>query len=397
MGSDASNHHGRCRSRPTTLMMPPTERAPQAPELGALYRSYGPTVRQALRRLGVAESHLDDAVQDVFVVLVRRIAAFDRRRSMTNWLWGIARGVASTHRRSIRRRERLHASVPSCGSTSGLEADDAISLAEARAILESFLRGLDEDKCAVFVMSEVEGRTGPEIARHLDVNLNTVYARLRAAKQRWARTVERSRPSWIRGWWAAAWPTASGASSTAWIPAAAGTTLAAALVIPTAVSPQLDFPELARSSASVADATVAGPSVTPRPELRASRAEPEPAKEEDEPIIIEAQEMDTMRIPAAATLALAVTAAAPASAKPPARGSQPAHHVEPDDQDADAAALKRVEGDTKYLEFENDAVDGERLAPDGSLLLQRPQNRFPSLINIRSHFNRELMWLSTDL
>jgi RNA polymerase sigma-70 factor (ECF subfamily) len=45
------------------------------------------------------------------------------------------------------------------------------------------LDGLDEAKREVFVLAELEELSAPEIAQALGINLNTVYSRLRAARQ----------------------------------------------------------------------------------------------------------------------------------------------------------------------------------------------------------------------
>lgn len=180
-----------------------------APEpFAALYQQHAGMVRRALRQLGVQPSQLDDAVQDVFVVLHRRIDEFERGRKLENWLWGIARGVASGYRRSQRRRDRLHASLPAPEGP-GLP-ERGVARREAAAILDEFLGSLDADKCAVFVLSELEGRRGPEIAEQLHVNLNTVYARLRAARQRFDDAMtdhrEPARRPFFVGWLGAMWP-----------------------------------------------------------------------------------------------------------------------------------------------------------------------------------------------
>lgn len=174
----------------------------------ALYRQHAGMVRRALRQLGVAPGSLDDAVQDVFVVLHRRIDELERDRSLRNWLWGIARGVASGYRRSARRRDRLHAALPAPEGP-GLP-ERGVARREAADILDRFLGSLDADKCAVFVLSELEGRRGPEIAEQLRVNLNTVYARLRAARQRFDAAMadhrEPARRPLFAAWLSWAWP-----------------------------------------------------------------------------------------------------------------------------------------------------------------------------------------------
>ena len=152
---------------------------PPAPIDGlARHRDY---LRARLRGLGVSEANLDDAVQDVFEVLVRRIGDYDSRFSLRQWMAGVARKVASRHREHERRapaavdEARIAAPVP--------DPEHAAARQQGLAVLQRFLAGLDADRWAVFVLSEIEGLRGTEIAAELDVNLSTVYARLRTARQ----------------------------------------------------------------------------------------------------------------------------------------------------------------------------------------------------------------------
>ena len=64
-------------------------------------------MRRTLRRLGVSAERLDDAVQDVFEVLVRRIHDYDARYEPQRWLWGISRRVAWKHRGQAQRSDRV--------------------------------------------------------------------------------------------------------------------------------------------------------------------------------------------------------------------------------------------------------------------------------------------------
>jgi RNA polymerase sigma-70 factor (ECF subfamily) len=261
------------------------------PELGpafaALYQQHAGMVRRALRQLGVAPASLDDAVQDVFVVLYRRIDEFERGRSLKNWLWGIARGVASGYRRGERRRDRLHAALPAPEGP-GLP-ERGVARREAADILDEFLGSLDADKCAVFVLSELEGRRGPEIAEQLQVNLNTVYARLRAARQRFDAAVsdhqEPARRPLFAAWLGAWWP--------AWLgkPAAAVSVAAIAAVV--AVGPGTSVsdpaPRDAQVVVAVSDPVVEVDHEPARPSRsRAARSEPEPEllELEDEELVI---------------------------------------------------------------------------------------------------------------
>jgi RNA polymerase sigma-70 factor (ECF subfamily) len=226
-------------------------------------------VRAALRQLGVAPGSLEDATQDVFVVLFRRASRFDASRSVKNWLWGIARGVASTYRRSDRRRHRLHAALPAERGVARVTVPErTVAEGEAAQILDRFLRTLDADKCAVFVLADVEGRSGAEISRMLDVNVNTVYARLRAARRHFASAVaphdDTSARPLFASWLPAAWLPG------AWIPRAA--TLAAGVgALATAISLPSDPEAAADVGPAIAQAvipweapTTRAPDSTPR-------------------------------------------------------------------------------------------------------------------------------------
>ena len=156
-------------------------------------------LRARLRGLGVAEASLDDAVQDVFEVLVRRLGDYDNRFSLRQWMAGVARRVARRHReRASRAPEPIDEGAVACARP---DPERGASRQEALAVLREFLGQLDADRWAVFVLSEIEGLRGTEIAAELGVNLSTVYARLRTARQAFERALaehrRRERGSWF--------------------------------------------------------------------------------------------------------------------------------------------------------------------------------------------------------
>jgi RNA polymerase sigma-70 factor (ECF subfamily) len=144
-----------------------------------------------LRRLGVPEADLDDAAQDVFVVVHRRLAELEPRPSLKGWLFGIAQRVAIARRRRAHvRREEPRADLDSAGHVEG--QPDVTARVDARALLLRALDKLDDDRRAVFVLYELEGFTIHEIARAVDSPLQTVYSRLRTARQLVRSSVERA-------------------------------------------------------------------------------------------------------------------------------------------------------------------------------------------------------------
>jgi RNA polymerase sigma-70 factor (ECF subfamily) len=169
-------------------------RAIPTPSFEAVYDEHFDFVWRSVKRLGVRESAIDDAVQDVFLVVHRRLGDFEGRSSMKTWLFGIALRVAKDHRRALARKdakgEPLRDSLPSDACACPLEET---AKTEAARLVQHVLDAMDDEKRAVFVMAELEQMTAPEIAEALSVNLNTIYARLRAARAAFEDAVARYR------------------------------------------------------------------------------------------------------------------------------------------------------------------------------------------------------------
>lgn len=164
-------------------------RGPDA-AFAALFRDHFDFVHRNLRRLGVPPATVDDAAQEVFLVVLRRPDA--PVTSLRGWLFGIARRIAWRQRRSVARRTRLVEALAH-EPTPATDGATAVAEREAAALLESFLERLDDDKRAVFLLAELEQMTAPEIAASLGIKANTVYSRLRAARQEFDRCFERVR------------------------------------------------------------------------------------------------------------------------------------------------------------------------------------------------------------
>ncbi len=159
--------------------------SPDLDRVAVLFRAHFDFVRRVLRRCGVTEADLDDAVQEVFLVVHRRIDDFEGRASETTWLYAVAVRVASTLRRSASREQARRAKVGEQMHGAG-EADPEreLSRQEAAALLDRLLDELDTTKRTVFVLAELEGVPVPEIAQIMEANLRTTHSRLRLARKR---------------------------------------------------------------------------------------------------------------------------------------------------------------------------------------------------------------------
>jgi RNA polymerase sigma-70 factor (ECF subfamily) len=193
----------RPRARSALSVTDPPEPTQYSPVSGTLdpvgvhfatvFRDHHDFVWRTLRHFGVDDAALDDATQDVFVVVHRRLDDFDGRAPLRSWLIGICRRVALRYReRSARRGDRLAVAAEDPAVAPG-DPEQAAEASEAVELVEDFLTALDPDKRAVFRLCEIEGMSAPEVADALGVNLNTVYSRLRLARRRFEDTVRRHR------------------------------------------------------------------------------------------------------------------------------------------------------------------------------------------------------------
>lgn len=162
-------------------------------DFDAVYRDYFSFVWRSAKRLGVREAALDDVVQEVFVIVHRRLADFEGRSALKTWLFGIALRVARDHRKSAARKEPHDAVDPDTLRATAPGPAEAMAKADAVRILHAILDEMDDERREVFVMAELEELAMPDVAETLGVNLNTAYARLRAARQFFDAAVARHR------------------------------------------------------------------------------------------------------------------------------------------------------------------------------------------------------------
>lgn len=158
--------------------------------LAALYREHFDLVWRALRRLGVPLAMVDDATQDVFMVVRRRLSEIEASSKKRGWIYGIAVHMARYYRRKA---SRAYSEVTEACLVDE-HSRDPVEHAEDRQALElvySALGKLSDAHREVFVLSDIEELSAPDIAVLLNLPLNTVYSRLRHARAHFETLVAR--------------------------------------------------------------------------------------------------------------------------------------------------------------------------------------------------------------
>ncbi len=161
--------------------------------LGEIYAAHFDFVWRNLHRLGVAPHSVDDAVQDVFLVVHRRLSEFEGRSSMRTWLFGILRRVARDHRPPRREQAMDPARLDDLAGQVAPGQFESLAQQQAADLVRSMLAELDDDKRETFILVDMEHMSVPEAAQALHANVNTVYARIRAARTELGKALARRR------------------------------------------------------------------------------------------------------------------------------------------------------------------------------------------------------------
>jgi RNA polymerase sigma-70 factor (ECF subfamily) len=163
-----------------------------------IYESMVQYVWNVVCRMGVSRSDADDVVQEVFVIVHRRLDGFEGRAHMKTWVFKIAVHVVQHYFRTHARKPGDRASAKGTEIHSLIERQESGPAAEVERLerlrtLDRLLDQLDESKRAVFVLAEIEQLTLSEIAEIVESNSNTVASRLRAARQAFEKALSRFR------------------------------------------------------------------------------------------------------------------------------------------------------------------------------------------------------------
>ena len=161
----------------------------------AIYEGWFDEVIKWLYALGAPPSDTEDLAQEIFVVVGRKLARFDGG-NLAGWLYRIAQLTVRDHRRRawfrnlvLRRQNVDLAQLPHGAENQAWSYEQA----ENRRLLHKLVGKMSEKLRSTFVLFEIEGYSGEEVARIQDIPLGTVWTRLHHARKDFWRIVKDAR------------------------------------------------------------------------------------------------------------------------------------------------------------------------------------------------------------
>ena len=152
---------------------------------------------RTLYRLGIPAADVEDLAQDIFLAMRTAWAAYDPRRPVRPYIYGITYNVAMLYRRKHHRE--VAGEVPDLPDAAPA-ADDAFDSHHIRNIVVAALQMIPLPRRAVLVMHEIDGVPVADVARGLSLSLFTVYSRLRKARVEFKVAVRRLLRQIDGGW-----------------------------------------------------------------------------------------------------------------------------------------------------------------------------------------------------
>jgi RNA polymerase sigma-70 factor (ECF subfamily) len=159
-----------------------------------------PFIWRLLARLGVPADDVDDATQQVFMVLLTRERLTIQEGRERSFLFGIALRVAREHRRHGQKRARQSDVDFDALAHPGLDLESLTDQQRARELLDRLVQGIPEELRMIFILFEIEGLPAIEVAALLAIPPGTVASRLRRARQHFRQSVQQlNLPAALKG------------------------------------------------------------------------------------------------------------------------------------------------------------------------------------------------------
>lgn len=167
------------------------ETDPRLAEFSRMFDAEFPYVCRALRRLGARSGDVEDLAQEVFVTVYDRFDTYDRDRPIRPWLFAFAFRTASNYQRLARHRREVGVVAAPEGTTEDTP-EKAVHQRQQQQLLLEALQSVPIERRSALIMHDIDGFEAKEISTALSIPVNTVYSRVRVARDELKKSLHRS-------------------------------------------------------------------------------------------------------------------------------------------------------------------------------------------------------------
>jgi RNA polymerase sigma-70 factor, ECF subfamily len=175
---------------------PATEGATKPLRFEDVYAEWFHEIYRWVRAFGGLAADLDDLAQDVFIVVRRKLPEFDGV-NLAGWLYRITQRTVRDYRRRTWLRLFFHKKeshqIENYQARQNLNPAELLERREAERLLAQILEGMTTTRRTTFILFEIEGYSGEEIAELESVPVNTVWTRLHYARKEFSALIARAR------------------------------------------------------------------------------------------------------------------------------------------------------------------------------------------------------------
>lgn len=165
----------------------PLRMVPPLASRDAVLARMAPLVLAWCRRLGTGTIDVEEAAQEVLLVLAKRLDGLSQAEDLEPWVFTVTRNVVRRHARRAWWR-RWVPGAPE-GPSSAASPEQTSANGELVALMDRALALLPVEQREVLVLCLVEERSDAEAARILGVPHGTVKSRLRLARAHFRRNI----------------------------------------------------------------------------------------------------------------------------------------------------------------------------------------------------------------
>ncbi len=156
-------------------------------EFEVIYKAASGFVYNVALRVTGHREDAEEATQEVFLKIFEGLKSFKFRSSFKTWVYRITVNASLNVRKRAQNRSGKMVEYDENIADAGSEHDNSVErstdIRSSKEIVDNLLAKLSADYRACIVLREMQGLSYEEVAKALNININTVRTRLKRARE----------------------------------------------------------------------------------------------------------------------------------------------------------------------------------------------------------------------